>query len=69
MRNYIVKYIKNLESKKGFIITDHDYENVLKLTKKISFLQNGYLKQINDIKDLVKLGYMTETGLSHLYKE
>ncbi len=68
MRNYIVKYIKKLESKKGFIITDHDYENVLKLTKKVSFLQNGYLRQINDIKDLVELGYMTETNLSHLSK-
>jgi ABC-type multidrug transport system ATPase subunit len=69
MRDYIIKYIKTMKSKKGFIITDHDYENVIGLADKIVFLQNGFLRPIDEVSDLVELGYMTTGSLKNLEKK
>lgn len=61
IRGYIIKYIKEMKSSKGYIITDHDYENVIDLADNIVFLKNGSLKEINDKRELVELGYLTKT--------
>ena len=50
-----------MKSSKGYIITDHDYENVIDLADNIVFLKNGSLKEINDKRELVELGYLTKT--------
>lgn len=60
VRDYIIHYIKDLKSDKGYIITDHDYENVIKIADSILYLQNGYLKEINENSELVELGYLTK---------
>jgi len=60
-RDYIVEYIKSVKSSKGYIVTDHDHENVIKLADKIVFLRNGSLKEIKDKSELVNLGYLTKT--------
>ncbi|WP_053976913.1 ATP-binding cassette domain-containing protein [Mangrovimonas xylaniphaga] len=60
MKTYVIEYINGLKSSKGFIITDHDYENVIQLADRIMYLQNGFLKSIQDLKELVTLGYMSE---------
>ncbi|MEZ4803074.1 MAG: ATP-binding cassette domain-containing protein [Gelidibacter sp.] len=67
VKNYILKYIKEMKSSKGYIITDHDYENVINLADKIVYLQNGYLKEIKDKSELVELGYLTKTNYNILY--
>lgn len=59
--DYIIECIKKVKSSKGFIVTDHDYERVMNLADSIVYLQNGYLKKINDKSELFKLGYFTES--------
>lgn len=67
MRDYIIEYIKKIKSSKGFIITDHDYENVLNLADKIAYLQNGFLKEINNKSELVELGYLTKNSYNNVF--
>jgi ABC-type multidrug transport system ATPase subunit len=66
VRDYIVEYIKLMKSSKGYIITDHDYENVINLADSIVYLQNGFLKKINDKSELIDLGYLTKTTYNNL---
>ncbi|BAO74375.1 ATP-binding cassette domain-containing protein [Winogradskyella sp. PG-2] len=67
MKNYINDYIITMKSSKGFIITDHDYENVIHLADSIIYLQNGYLREINDKKELIDLGYISKTTFDNVY--
>jgi len=69
IRTYIINYIKKINSSKGFIITDHDYENVINLADKIMFLKDRTLKEINNRKQLVDLGYLSQTNYNMLIKE
>jgi len=68
MRDYIIKYIRSMKSEKGFIITDHDYENIIELADSLVLLQDGYLKSINSLQELVKCGYITEASVKNLNK-
>ncbi len=56
-----------MKSSKGFIITDHDYENVINLSDSIVYLQSGFLKEIKDKSELVELGYMTKATYDTVY--
>ena len=67
VKNYIVEYIKKMKSSKGFIITDHDYENVINLADNIVYLQSGFLKEIKDKSELVDLGYMSKLTYETVY--
>lgn len=67
VRDYIIEYIKKMKSSKGYIITDHDYENVINLADSIVYLQSGFLKEIKDKSELVELGYMTKTTYNNVY--
>ena len=67
IRDYIIEYIKSNKSSKGYIITDHDYENVINLADRIVFLQNGFLKEIKDKSELIELGYLTRTAYENVY--
>ena len=59
-RDYIVDYIKNLKTDKGFIITDHDYQRVVDIADTLCCLKDGNLKLIRDINDLQEFGYLTK---------
>ncbi|WP_300441336.1 ATP-binding cassette domain-containing protein [Christiangramia sp.] len=61
VRDFILESINKEKNRKGFIITDHDYENVIKVADKILFLENGCLKEIKDKKDLFERGYLPNT--------
>ena len=56
--------IKNLirehRNEKGFIITDHDYQNVIDLCDDIKLIVNGACKHIKEIKELELYGYVPE---------
>ena len=67
VRDYIIVYIKKMKSSKGYIITDHDYENVINLADSIVYLQSGFLKEIKDKIELVELGYITKTTYNTVY--
>lgn len=60
-REYIVEYIRKNKLSKGFIITDHDYESVINLADNIGYLNNGFLKEIREERELAELGYFTNT--------
>lgn len=68
MRAYIIEYIRKLKPSKGYIITDHDYENVINLADSIVYLQNGFLKEIKDKNELIELGYLTKTYLQKIHE-
>lgn len=60
----VIKTIIKEHSKgKGFIITDHDYQNVLDLSTEVILLDNGNTKPVKEYRDLVALGYLPATAL------
>lgn len=65
--DYIIEYIRKMKLSKGYIITDHDYENVINLADSIAYLQSGFLKEIKDKSELVELGYITNTTYNNVY--
>ena len=44
---------------KGFIITDHYYADVLRVANIKKLIKDGVLFDIDDVKDLVRLGYLS----------
>lgn len=60
LKDYIVKCILDIKKDKGIIITDHDYENVLKISDEILFLKAGYLRSIKNKSQLLELGYFVK---------
>jgi lipopolysaccharide export system ATP-binding protein len=57
--------ILNKSSKKGIILTDHDYRNVLDIANKYYLLFDGGLKKIETQQDLVDWGYVPERQFYH----
>ncbi|CAM1344948.1 ATP-binding cassette domain-containing protein [Tenacibaculum amylolyticum] len=68
-RSYIINYLKKMKSLKGYIITDHDYKNVIALADDIVFLKDGYLKPIKTSNELIDLGYLTKDALNLINKK
>lgn len=64
VREEIIAQIEKQRQHKGFIITDHDYRNVLKIASRALLLKNGSLKEIQDENDLLKYGYVTEYSIA-----
>ncbi len=56
----IKQMIKDKSSKKGIILTDHDYRNVLDVANKNYLLFDGGLRKINSKQDLIEWGYAPE---------
>ncbi len=54
LRDYIIRYINKMKPSKGFIITDHDHGNVMRLADKIVFLKDGFLRELNDKSEPVQ---------------
>lgn len=66
IREHIIEYIKKRKKRKGYIITDHDYENVIHLADSIVYLQNGFLREIKEMSELVDLGYLTDVRMNNI---
>ena len=56
----IKKMILYQSLKKGIILTDHDYRNVLDVANKYYLLFDGGLKTIKTKQDLINWGYVPE---------
>ena len=54
----IKELIKEHSKDKGFIITDHDYRNVLDISSTVVLMDNGNTKVIKEFNDLIKFGYL-----------
>lgn len=50
--------IKKHSKDRGFIITDHDYRNVLDISSSVVLMDNGNTRLIKDFNDLVDFGYL-----------
>jgi ABC-type multidrug transport system ATPase subunit len=55
-------------SGKGIIITDHSYENVLKVSTKLILMRDGITHHLADKTDLVELGYL-KAGMLDFFEE
>jgi ABC-type multidrug transport system ATPase subunit len=57
----IIKHMIREQSKsKGFIITDHDYRNILDISTRIILMDDGATKAIAKTDDLIRWGYIPE---------
>ncbi|AKK71475.1 hypothetical protein OK18_01400 [Chryseobacterium gallinarum] len=56
-----LKKIIRQQTNKGFIISDHHYRDVLDISDKIYLLSAGYLKQIQDLKELQQYNYLPKS--------
>jgi len=54
----IKKVLFSLKAKKGILLTDHYYQDVLDIADKNAVLTNGELHAVNTKEDLQKLGYL-----------
>lgn len=50
--------ITNMSTKKGILITDHNYENVIKISTKLSLMKDGKMHHLKDKNELVEKGYL-----------
>ena len=56
----IKKIIIAQSKNKGFIITDHDYRNILDIATKIVLIHDGRTKEIKNNDELIRYGYISE---------
>jgi lipopolysaccharide export system ATP-binding protein len=61
-REEIKKYIKQHAQEKGFIITDHDYRNILDVATKTVLIHDGGTRIIENKEELKLWGYIPETA-------
>ena len=54
--------IKACAKRKGIIITDHQYYNVLDVADRLIILENGCTKTVNGVEDLVTYKYLSGIG-------
>ena len=59
MIEQVIEMIKTHSARKGIILTDHDYRNVLKVSNRYTILNNGNLKSMDNKEDLVRFGYLS----------
>ena len=56
--------IRELAPEKGFVITDHDYHNILNISTSIILLHEGETKKIHDHQQLIAFGYLPISSLT-----
>ena len=56
IKDLIIEQSKN----KGFIITDHDYRNILNIATRTVLIKDGSTKEIKNKKELITYGYIRE---------
>jgi ABC-type lipopolysaccharide export system ATPase subunit len=58
-KEFIIAHIAHHRQRKGFIVTDHYYRDVLKVASMKRLIKDGSMMMVNDEKDLVDLGYLS----------
>lgn len=53
--------ITELKPQKGFIISDHNYQDIIEISDRNLFLMNGNLKTVKDLTDLQRFNYLPKT--------
>jgi ABC-type multidrug transport system ATPase subunit len=60
-KNEIKNAIQERLTDKGFIVTDHDYRNIIAISTKMLLLQNGGIKEVKTLDDLVRNNYLPDS--------
>lgn len=55
------KYVRQESARKGFIISDHNFKDVLDISDQILLLSEGHLKQIQDLSELQRYNYLPKS--------
>jgi ABC-type multidrug transport system ATPase subunit len=58
MAEAVNELIKANSEKKGIIITDHNYQNVSKISTRLVLIKDGKIHTVNKKEDLVEKGYL-----------
>jgi ABC-type lipopolysaccharide export system ATPase subunit len=59
-KDIIKNLIREQSKNKGFIITDHDYRNILDISTRIILMHDGGTKTIANQEELIRWGYIPE---------
>ena len=62
MVDIVNEMIKENSDKKGIIITDHNYKNVIKISSQIVLIKEGKTHYIRNNAELVEKGYLVDLG-------
>jgi ABC-type multidrug transport system ATPase subunit len=62
-KEMVIELIRSKASEKGFIITDHDYHNILEVSTRLLIMFDGGLKPISNETDLEMYGYLPENRI------
>ncbi|CAL1521277.1 ATP-binding cassette domain-containing protein [Chitinophaga sp. MM2321] len=63
-REIIIELLKEYQPTKGFIITDHDYESIIKASDSLMLLTNGVCKKVTSLSELEHWGYLPAGTIS-----
>jgi ABC-type multidrug transport system ATPase subunit len=66
-RERISELIKAYRDTKGFIITDHDYRNIIGTSSQLMLLGNGVCKHIQSLDQLEQFNYLPPGTLAEFY--
>jgi ABC-type multidrug transport system ATPase subunit len=69
MVDKINQLIKDNSSKKGIVITDHNYENIIKVSNKLMLMVDGNLHSLKDKNELFEKGYLKEGNDLNSFKK
>lgn len=59
----VIQLIQMNTSKKGIIITDHDYENVIGIATRVLLMKDGTIQSVKNKTDLVEKGYLSRNSI------
>jgi len=59
----VIQLIQKNTSKKGIIITDHDYENVIGIVTQLLLMKDGTIHTIKNKMDLIEKGYLSQNSV------
>lgn len=62
MIEVVNEMIKTNSSQKGIIITDHNYQNVIKISNRLVLMKEGKTHQITENAELIEKGYFTSSA-------
>jgi ABC-type lipopolysaccharide export system ATPase subunit len=68
MVDKVNQLINDNSCRKGIVITDHNYENVIKVSNKLMLMVDGNLHHLKDKNELVEKGYVSEGVLNPFKK-
>ena len=64
MVDVVNELIKVNSPRKGIIITDHNYQNVIKISTRLVLIKDGKMHIVNKKEDLVEKGYLSKNCFS-----